>query len=177
MIKILEELEESYSDKIVIEDLMKKVRVSDIDGELSKIIRYLKETEKIIVVLQPETLIGSKTTRDKLSKWLQKIDEITITPDGIDFLTKLKRLETDRKRNYLALDTTIVLTQIAVIGIILTLSDKFGANLLNPAINVPWILSFILSIIFLTFSLLLFYKIINIIFSKESWKGILFSRD
>jgi hypothetical protein len=175
IIKILKLLEEAYTNSITAETLMKKTRLRDIDGQFSQIIKYLKDTNKIIVVLVPENRMGLPTGRDKLHRWLQRVDEITITPAGIDFLTELKRLETDKTRNELLADTTIVLTQVAIIGIVLALYEKL--KLPTSSIEIPWLLSAIGWAILISFVLLLFYKIINIIFSKESWKGILFDRD
>ena len=174
IIKILKSLEEAYTKPVTVERLMKKVRLRDIDGPFSQVIRYLYSTNKIIIVLIPESSIGGSTVRDKLHKWLQKVDEVTITPAGIDFLTELKRLETDKERNDLLADTTIVLTQIAILGIILTIYEKFQFKAIT---HIPWLFSVMFWVIVVSFSLLLFYKIINIIFSKESWKGILFDRD
>ena len=48
MFKILKLLEEVYPNPIKVEELMKKAKLKNIDGEISKIIKYLKETNKII---------------------------------------------------------------------------------------------------------------------------------
>lgn len=177
IIKILELLESSYTHPLTAEELMKRTRLKDIDGEFSQIIKYLKETNKVIVVLVPENSMGLATKRDKLHKWLQKVDEITITPPGIDFLAEIKRIEIDKKRNELISDTTIVLTQIAILGIVLTIYDRSKSVLNINSLEIPWLLSAIIWIVIITFSMLLMYKIINIIFSKESWKGIFFLRE
>lgn len=109
MIKILELLEKSYPRPCTAGGLMKRVRLSNIDGEFSQIIRYLRETNKIIVVLVPENRMGIPTGRAELHKWLQKIDEITINPVGIDFLTGIKKLEIDERRTKAITKATIVL--------------------------------------------------------------------
>ena len=173
MMKILELLEETYPNPCTADILMREIELRDIDGEFFQIIKYLKDTHKIIIVLVPENRMGLPTGREKL----QKIDEITINPDGINFLDEMKRLETDKNRNFLLLDTAIVLTQIAIIGIVLTILEKFDISLSKPSINVPWLLSLIIWFVFLAFVYLLVLKIINLIFSKESWKGLLFNRD
>ncbi len=170
MIKTLELLEEAYPSHNKAKELLKKLKIKKIEGEFEKIIRYLKATNKIIVHM-PESKIHP-TARDKLLE----DDEITINPNGIDFMDKIKRSEIEKERNYLLLDTTITLTLVAVLGIALTILEKFNLNISNSEINIPLLLSAIIWIVLITFILLLFYKIINIIFSKESWKGILFPR-
>ncbi|GEM_PF-3675593 len=177
IIKILELLEEAYTNPLKAEVLMKKTKLKDIDGEFSQIIKYLKETNKIIVVLVPENRMGLATRRDELPKWLQKIDEITITPQGIDFLREIKRIETDKKRNELISDTTIVLTQIAILGIVFTIYEKWDLSTALKDVEIPLLFSVIFWIIIIPFSLLLMYKILNIVFSKESWRGIFFERE
>ena len=77
----------------------------------------------------------------------------------------------DKSRNYLLLDTTIVLTQVAIIGIALTIYEKFNLNLSNPSIEIPWLLSVVIMIIFFVFSMLMIFKVCNILFSKDSWRG------
>jgi len=173
IIKILDLLEKAYTRPLTAETLMKKVKLKNIDGEFSQIIKYLKDAKKIMVELVPEKRMNLQTKRDRLHKWLQKIDKISISPAGIDYLTEIKQLEIAKKRNYLISDTTIVLTQIAILGIALTIYDR----LKSAVFEIPWLLSAILWVCLISFSLLLLYKIMNIIFSKESWKGILFNRD
>jgi len=173
MIKILELLEKSYPRPCTAGGLMKRVGLNNIDGEFSQIIRYLKETHKIIFVLVPENRMGIPTGRDKLFKWLIEIDEITINPAGIDFLAGIKKLEADENRNKLSLNSTIVLTQIAIVGIIFALYDKLNLNL-STGTSIPWLLSVFFWIILIAFFGLLLFKILNIIFNKESWRGILF---
>lgn len=119
MIKILELLENAYPKPCVAEVLMKKTGLSDIDGEFSQIIKYLKDTNKIIVVFIPENRMGYPTGRDKLYKWLQKIDEITINPAGIDFLTKLKSLEINDERNKAIAKATVVLALVGFMQAVL----------------------------------------------------------
>lgn len=175
LIKLLELLEGTYPRHCKAEKLKRRLGLKSLDGKLSRILRYLKDTEKINIVF-PESRI-SQTGRYKLDLWLMSVDEITITPEGIDFLTELKRLETDQNRSNLLLDSSIVLMQIAVIGIALAIYEKFDLNLSNPSVNIPWLLSVIIWIVFISFSMLLLFKILNIIFSKESWRGIFFDRD
>ena|SRR3989344_3852588 len=165
MIKMLEILEEKYPKQIVADELMQKLRLKDIDGEFSKILTYLRATNKTIVFL-PESRVGKTQRQD-----FMKIDEITINPQGIDFLAEIKRIELDKSRNYLLLDTTIVLTQVAIIGIALTIYEKFNLNLSNPSIEIPWLLSVVIMIIFFVFSMLMIFKVCNILFSKDSWRG------
>ena len=109
MIKILELLEKAYTFPVTAEILMKKTGLYDIDGKFSQIIKYLNDTNKIIVVLVPENRMGLPTGRDKLHKWLQKVDEITITPKGINFLNAIKLIEVNERRNRLIVLATIVI--------------------------------------------------------------------
>lgn len=175
LIKILELLEETYHQHYKAERLKRKLGLKSLDGKFSQALRYLKETGKIDIVF-PESRVAP-TGRYNLALWLMSIDEITITPEGVDFLTELKRLETDKKRNYLLLDSSIVLMQIAVIGIALTIYERFNLNLSDPSINISWLSSVMIWVVFVSFSMLLLFKILNVIFSKESWKGIFFDRN
>lgn len=169
MIKILEVLEMKFPYSIGVGELGQEIKAKrnriTID-KIEPIISYLKQSGKIMV--QHDSLDHHK---------LGGAEQLTIVPAGIDYLTQLKELREEKRRNYLSLDTTIVLTQIAIIGIILSLIEKFNLNLSNPSFKIPWLLSAIFWIIFVTFSMLLFYKVIGIIFSKESWRGIFFDRN
>lgn len=172
MIKVLEMLEEKYPNTAPVEDLMKRTKLKDVDGEISKILRYLKEKNKIEIIF-PETKMGHKTGRYNLDKWLMIIDEIKIKPDGIDYLYSLKEVKATNKRNELSLDSTIVLTQIAIIGIVITLWSKLNLGLyfVNP---LPFLVSLILLFVLTAFFMLLIYKILVILFNIESWRNIFF---
>jgi len=91
LIKLLGVLEKSYPGSCSIEKLMYLTGLNNINGEIASIIKYLKETNKVVVVLVPENTIGGQTKRHLLPKWLQKLDEVTITPIGIDFLAELRK--------------------------------------------------------------------------------------
>ena len=107
--------------------------------------------------------MGGHTNRGNLGKW-QKVDEVTITPVGIDFLNEIRRIDTDKKRNYLVTDTTIVLTQIAIIGIALTIYDKIKSYVDFSKWNIPTLFSAVILFVIVAFVLLFIYKITNIIF-------------
>ncbi len=119
IIKILKLLEVAYPKFYYAEKLRKEVGLHSLDGEFSQILRYLKDTGKIDIVL-PESRIAP-TGRYKLDSWLMGIDEITITPKGIDYLTKLKLIETNRKRNETTKLATIVMAIVAVISLVTTI--------------------------------------------------------
>lgn len=99
LIKILELLEETYPRFYHAGKLMKKVGLYEIDGEFSKIIRYLTSTHKII-------LVPSTTSEDDR---LVSNDEITINPEGIDFLSELILIKTREKLNRWIVYATIVI--------------------------------------------------------------------
>jgi len=106
LIKILELLEGTYPAFYHAGKLTGILGVS-LDGEFSQILRYLKETGKINIVF-PESRIAP-TGRYKLASWLMQIDEITITPEGIDFLNNLRLIETREKLNIWIVAATIVI--------------------------------------------------------------------
>lgn len=109
LIKILGLLEKSYPGPCNIEKLMCLTGLKNIDGQISSVIRYLKETNKIIVVFVPESNIGVQTKRFLLTKWLQKLDEVTITSDGIDFLAELRKTFVQSTQNKTMASVTTVM--------------------------------------------------------------------
>ena len=119
MMKVLELLEETYPSFYHAGKLMKKSGISSLDGEFSQILRYLKETEKINIVF-PESRIAP-TGRYKLASWLMQIDEITITPGGIDFLTKMKNLEINEQRNKILVWSTVAIAFFAFVSLVIGL--------------------------------------------------------
>jgi hypothetical protein len=109
MIKILELLEKSYPKPCTAKELMEKTELKDIDGEFSKIMRYLKSSNKIIHLLwESKTGLSRRDT-------FAELDEITIIREGIDFLTELKKVDIDDKRNKNIERATVVL---ALVGFI-----------------------------------------------------------
>ena len=103
LIKTLELLKRAYPTDFAVSNLTKKLGVS-YDGEFSKIIRYLRATHKVIA---PEKL--------------QYDSRITIVPDGIDFLSELRLIETNEKRNEIIKWVTVVIAFTAVINLIVAL--------------------------------------------------------
>ncbi|MCD4770942.1 hypothetical protein K8R30_00820 [archaeon] len=109
MITFLGFLEEAYPSHYNVEKLRKRLKLPSLDGEFFKVVKYLRATNKIIVHF-PETRIAS-TGREKLISW----DEITITPEGIDFLSRMKSLDAEEKRNGAITKATVVLALAATI--------------------------------------------------------------
>jgi len=171
LIKLLEQLMIAYPKFYSTEKLRKRLKMPSLEGEFTKIIQYLKATDKIIINFAENKYLTPMGYDPIQRDDLDKEDEIAITPLGIDFLMDLKKLDADENKNRLSLDLTLVLTQIAIIGIILTLYDKLNLNF-SPEVKIPLLLSGLFWFILISFLMLLFYKIINIIFSRESWKGI-----
>jgi hypothetical protein len=109
MIEFLKYLELAYPLSCNAEKLRNKLRLPSLNGEFFKIIKYLKDTNKITIYLS-ETKVAP-TAREELNTR----DKITITPEGIDFLFKLKRLVIDNKRTMAIANATVVL---ALVGFI-----------------------------------------------------------
>jgi len=103
LIKILEVLERAYPSFCYAEKLRKIVKMPTLNGEFFKVIKYLKDTHKIIHVLWESKLAPSQ--RDEIAPR----DEITIKPDGIDFLNKLRLIESREKMNLWVTAATIVI--------------------------------------------------------------------
>lgn len=132
MINILELLLETYPESYSISRLTKKLDVS-IDGEFSKVIRYLKERSKIIV-----------EGADKL----QQDSKITITPNGIDFLFEIKHLESEEKRNNFLLLATITIAISAILQAVNTIYGEQAAfNTINIAIQIGQIILMLILVI------------------------------
>lgn len=88
LIKILEMLEETYPECYRVERLVKKLNVS-LNGEFTKLIKYLYARKKIDVRLH-----NYDGTYPQSFERLQQNDEISITPEGIDFLSMIKLQQT-----------------------------------------------------------------------------------
>jgi len=110
LLKILELLEETYPESYSVERLTGKLRVS-IDGEFSKITKYLGESKKITIMHNGTIITGSGT--------LEQRNRITITNEGIDFLLQKKLLKAEEIRNKIIVGATIT---IAIVGIISLIS-------------------------------------------------------
>ncbi len=103
LVRTLELLERTYPTDFSVINLTKKLGVS-VDGDFSKIIRYLRAKHKIIA-----------------TERLQFDDRISINPDGIDFLIKLKDLEINEKRNKLIVWATIVIAFATLINVLVSI--------------------------------------------------------
>jgi len=114
LIRVLELLEETYPECYHAERLIKKLNIFSYDGKFSKVIKYLKEKNKINVAF--------KDFDGTYPQWrrLQQGDEVSITPDGIDFLIKIKLIELNEKRNNRLMWATIIIALATVINIIIT---------------------------------------------------------
>ena len=123
IMRIVEILEETYPQHYKAERLRRKVGLLSLDGEFSQILRYLKETEKIDIVF-PESRIAP-TGRYELALWLMQIDEITIKPEGIDFLTKLELIQSNEKRNNILIWSTGAIAFFALVSLVIGLLNYF----------------------------------------------------
>jgi len=112
LIRTLELLEETFPECYHAERLIKKLGAYSFNGEFFKVIKYLKGKGKIIVRYN----IQDNNNRETL----QQGDEISITPDGIDFLIEAKSIGVNEKRNNLIMRATIIITLATVINIIIT---------------------------------------------------------
>jgi len=156
MIKILELLEGAYPRFYHAEELRKKVKMPSLDGEFSQVLRYLKDTRKIDIVF-PESRMAP-TGRYKLALWLMKIDEVTITPSGIDFLFEIKSTTINEQRTKATTKATIVLASAALVQIILYIISKdFTLNItsLSGAISILILLLITIYLIGIMASMLL----------------------
>jgi len=111
LVQILEILEETYPECYHAGKLIKKLGLHSFDGEFFKATKYLRSKRKIIV--------GYNIPDNSNREILQQGDEISITPDGIDFLVELKSIEVNEKRNNLIMWATIVIALATIINIII----------------------------------------------------------
>jgi len=118
LIRILELLEETYPQFYHAEKLIKMLGLHSFDGEFFEVIKYLKSKGKIIVAYN----IPDNSNREILRQG----DEVSITPDGIDFLIKLKSIEVNEKRNSWIMWATIVIALATVINVCVHLLFRFG---------------------------------------------------
>jgi len=131
LIDILERLEQAYPKSYTIEGLRKIVNPTLGQG-FFQIIKYLKDKLKIYY-----SSFESKPSLNIIEEQFSPKDEISINPDGIDFLNKLKSIQNDEKRNEIISYATIVLAISSFLALILTilnwgwneLGDKMGFNL------------------------------------------------
>lgn len=106
LIKVLAILEETYPEAYSISRITKKLNVS-IDGEFSKVVRYLKAKRKVIA---PERL--------------QSDSRINITPEGIDFFLQNQLLESEQKRNEIMKWTMMVIAGATIVNLIIAFMPK-----------------------------------------------------
>ncbi|MFH0808376.1 MAG: hypothetical protein V1888_02055 [archaeon] len=104
MINLLEFLEEAYPSKYRADKLAKRLELPSVKGEFFKIIKYLKATNKVTIFLLESDIVPS-ASRDELLQF----DGITITPEGIDFLSKIKSFEVERRKTNVLTKATVVL--------------------------------------------------------------------
>lgn len=115
LIRVLELLEETYPECYYVERLIKKLNIFSYDGEFSKVIRYLKDKNKIDVSFRDFDGAYPQWRR------LQQGDKISITPNGIDFLTEIKLIETNKKINNRIMWATMIIALATIINIIITI--------------------------------------------------------
>ncbi len=101
LIKTLELLEETYPQCYHAGRLIKKLGLSSYDGEFFQIIKYLKGQGKIIV--------GYDIPDNSNREILQQNDEVSIIPEGIDFLNELRLINTRENLNWWLVTATIII--------------------------------------------------------------------
>ncbi len=104
MMKILDNLEQIFPTDCKSKDLVKKLNLKLDDKEFSKAIAYLLSKEHIQGITIEEGTILSLKAEDKTC----------INPSGIDFLTELKKIESNDKRNKSIEGATIILALVAM---------------------------------------------------------------
>jgi len=109
LIKILDTLEETYPEMYHAEKLAKNLNTS-INGEFYKIIKYLKESKKVEIRYNKDP--------SDMRERLRQGDEVSITNEGIDFLTDKKLLESNEKRNNIIKWATIIIAISTLINLI-----------------------------------------------------------
>ncbi len=168
MIRVLESLERAYPGPYNVKKLVEKLNVS-IDGEFLKIIKYLKDTNKIIHVLVENEFMHSDYQRDVLD-WK---DEISIVPKGIDFLEEIYLSENKKKMNKTMVGATTILAFGAFLQVIFYIISKdFTLNQDNPFFGI-----YIVPILFVIFLLIIgiIFILNSILFpgAFESWKELI----
>ena len=118
LIKTLELLEETFPQFYHAKRLVGKLGLHSFDGEFFKVIKYLKTKGKIIV--------GYNIPDNSNREILQQDDEVSITPEGIDFLIKIKLIETNKKLNKIMVWATGVIALATFINVCISLLSKFG---------------------------------------------------
>jgi len=113
LIKILEILEETYPQFYHAGKLMKYSGLPSLDGEFSKIIRFLEESGKIEV-----RRIGQDPSQSERERYYSN-DEIEINYKGINFLNELILIETREKLNQWIVTATIIIAISAVSNFLL----------------------------------------------------------
>jgi len=124
MIRILELLEETYPSFYHAGKLTRILK-SSLDGEFSKIIRYLKATNKIIITLAEDEYLKPMGYNTMQRDNLLQQDGITITPGGIDFLIEIKQLEMNEKRNMILIWSTVAIAFFAFVSLIINLLNIY----------------------------------------------------
>lgn len=109
--KILELLEETYPQFYHAGKLTRILGVS-LDGEFSKIIRYLEESKKIEV-----RRIGQDPSQNERERYYPN-DEIKINPTGIGFLNELILIETRERLNRWIVAATIVIAVSTLVNLL-----------------------------------------------------------
>ena len=119
LIRVLELLEETYPECYHAERLIKKLNIFSYKGEFSKVIKYLTEKNKINVIFKDS--IGS------CLQWriLQQGDKISITPDGIDFLIKIRLIEINKRLNKIIVWATGIIAISTFVNVCVHLLFKF----------------------------------------------------
>lgn len=167
LIKVLKLLEETYPQLYHAGKLTRILGVS-LNGEFSKIIRYLEESEKIEV-----RRIGQDPSQNERERYYPN-DEIKIKPDGINFLEEIKLLESREKivqqqtnfTKILALATIIlgVAALLNLFNIKIPINELFGITF--SQILIAMITGLSLVILFLAF-FLLFPEMKNLIHKNK----------
>jgi len=111
LIKFLEGLEETYPNYYHAEKLIKRLGLHSFDGEFFKITKYLRHKGKITV--------GYNIPDNSNREILRQGDEVSITPDGIDFLVKLQSIEVEKKRNKIIMWATIGISLATITNVII----------------------------------------------------------
>ena len=107
MIKVLEVLENNFPYNVNLQKLGDEIKARKLKitvKAIVPIIEYLKKSKKVSVRYEgsiPGIFGGA--------------EEISILPHGIDFLSRMKELETERKRNSAIMKATVVLALAASI--------------------------------------------------------------
>ena len=114
LIKILGLLEQKYPEISLAEELAKKLDIKISNNEFSKVLKYLRDSEKIKIVPVIDGL-SSKII------YVSPNDEISITNDGIDLLAQKKLLMVNERRNDIMKWATIVIAISTVINLFIIL--------------------------------------------------------